>query len=843
MNPCREELLFQLALMDHPNIAKVLDAGATERGRPYFVMELVRGIPITHYCDQNNLSTTARLGLFIQVCQAIQHAHQKGVIHRDIKPSNILVTVNDGVPVPKVIDFGIAKATEGRLTDATIYTQLHQFIGTPAYMSPEQAEMTSLDIDTPSDIYSLGVLLYELLTGSTPFDTKELLHSGLDEMRRIIREREPMRPSTRLTQELAGRKSELRNQKSEIDRDLDWIVMKCLEKDRGRRYETANGLAADLKRPLNNEPVTARPPSAAYRFQKAFRRNKLAFAAGAAVAAALLAGAVVASWQAVSATRARNQAVLAEQRESEQRVEAEIARQEATSQRDLAQERLLSSLLREMRAIATARPLGFRRQLGDRVRQALELPGSAGRLDALRFEFTRGLGDPLGFDPVEIAWDPPLGEEELAHLQLSPDGRLAATWTGSHGLGLRETARAGQVAHLGLQGETPVSMAFSPDSRTFHAVIERVVAVRDGKPLGPTQFELREWHQNDDGSWGLHSTSPTTAGVLLQSREGVFLLRPVAEDPWLAELVDATAGEELVTHRLPGMWGRIGEDRWMISVAPRTGWITGRWERTGTTEARDDIGIDVWSLKTPEHHVRLEPLPGMGVYFAARFSPDERYLVCTGGSGLAVYETQGFSVVARAFAYLGDASPGAVFVRDGSAVAIAEPQRAVIRLVSISTGDSTSLPVVAANPELHASDDGSMLVYSAGLLFRKQFLVPLRDTAERIRLTEHAGGVTAAEFVPGGRRLLATTGKDGAIRFWDPAMGRLLRTISRTNALGQTLGFSPDGRWLAVGDSAHTQIEILGADGGGQRLTLPLQKSPVHRCAGASRQTWEGLSR
>ena len=193
-----------LALMDHPNIAKVLDAGTTEAGRPFFVMELVRGIRITDYCDQTNLSTQERLNLFIKVCQAIQHAHQKGIIHRDIKPSNILVTLHDGVPVPKVIDFGIAKATEGRLTDVTVYTQLNQFIGTPAYMSPEQAEMSGLDIDTRSDIYALGVLLYELLTGKTPFDAKELVQSGIDAMRKTIREKEPQRPSTRLTQALVA---------------------------------------------------------------------------------------------------------------------------------------------------------------------------------------------------------------------------------------------------------------------------------------------------------------------------------------------------------------------------------------------------------------------------------------------------------------------------------------------------------------------------------------------------------------------------------------------------------------------------------------------------------------
>jgi serine/threonine protein kinase len=256
-----------LAMVDHPNIAKVLDAGATETGRPYFVMELVRGIKITDYCDQNHLSPRQRLDLFIPVCQAIQHAHQKGIIHRDIKPSNILVTLHDGVPVPKVIDFGIAKATEGRLTDQTLFTAFEQFLGTPAYMSPEQAELSGLDIDTRSDIYSLGVLLYELLTGKTPFDARELVEAGLDAMRRTIREKEPVRPSTRLSTMLKEELTTTARQRSLeapklislLRGDLDWIVMKCLEKDRTRRYETANGLAMDLLRHLKNEPVLARP--------------------------------------------------------------------------------------------------------------------------------------------------------------------------------------------------------------------------------------------------------------------------------------------------------------------------------------------------------------------------------------------------------------------------------------------------------------------------------------------------------------------------------------------------------------------------------------------------------
>ena len=309
-----------LALMDHPNIAKVLDAGATDAGRPYFVMELVRGIRITDYCDQNNLPTAQRLKLFTQVCQAIQHAHQKGIIHRDIKPSNILVTMHDGVPVPMVIDFGIAKATTGqRLTDKTLFTAFEQFMGTPAYMSPEQAEMSGLDIDTRSDIYALGVLLYELLTGKTPFDAKELMAAGLDEMRRTIREQEPARPSTRLSTMLDAdlttvarhRQAEPGKLSSLIRGDLDWIVMKALEKDRTRRYETANGLAMDIQRYLSDELVVARPPSKFYRFQKLARRNKIAVAAVVAVLGALVIGLVISTFSLLREQRATEKALAA----------------------------------------------------------------------------------------------------------------------------------------------------------------------------------------------------------------------------------------------------------------------------------------------------------------------------------------------------------------------------------------------------------------------------------------------------------------------------------------------------------------------------------------------------
>ncbi|HWA27999.1 MAG TPA: protein kinase [Lacunisphaera sp.] len=325
-----------LAMMDHPNIAKVLDAGATGSGRPFFVMDLVRGVPVTKYCDTHNLATEQRLELFTQVCLAIQHAHQKGIIHRDIKPSNILVTLHDGVAVPKVIDFGIAKATQGRLTDQTYFTAFEQFIGTPAYMSPEQAEMSGLDIDTRSDIYSLGVLLYELLAGRPPFDPKTFLAAGIDEMRRFIREVDPPTPSSRLSTLAEGDQTTVAKLRgtaaaelsTALRGDLDWIVMRCLEKDRSRRYATPSELVADIQRYLANEPVTARPPSSYYRVRKFCRRHKAWVFAATAVSAALVAGLIASAGMYLRERAARTRASAAEQAEGRLRQQAETARAE-----------------------------------------------------------------------------------------------------------------------------------------------------------------------------------------------------------------------------------------------------------------------------------------------------------------------------------------------------------------------------------------------------------------------------------------------------------------------------------------------------------------------------------
>jgi len=341
-----------LAVMDHPNIAKVLDAGTTEGGRPYFVMGLVRGTPITQYCDENSLNIRERLALFASVCQAIQHAHTKGIIHRDIKPTNVLVTRQDGQPVVKVIDFGIAKALGQQLTDKTLFTDFAQMIGTPLYMSPEQAELSGTDIDTRSDIYSLGVLLYELLTGSTPVSKEQLKQAAFDEIRRIIREDEAQKPSNRISTAEAApsiaaqRHTEPAKLAKLVRGELDWIVMKALDKDRSRRYETATGFAADVQRYLDDEPVQACPPSGVYRLRKFARRNKAALATAAVVSfvvllavvnltvatatvvvVALVLGIAVSTSQAVRAIRAEKLAQTRLQAETKARTDAEQARQ------------------------------------------------------------------------------------------------------------------------------------------------------------------------------------------------------------------------------------------------------------------------------------------------------------------------------------------------------------------------------------------------------------------------------------------------------------------------------------------------------------------------------------
>ncbi len=380
-----------LAMMDHPNIARVLDAGATATGRPYFVMELVRGEPLTRYCDQERLPIGKRLKLFQDICHAVQHAHQKSVIHRDLKPSNVLVTLADGEPLPKVIDFGIAKATAGRLTDKTLFTEMHQLMGTPEYMSPEQAEISGVDIDTRSDIYSLGVLLYELLVGSTPLEGEKLRSTPLAEIQRLIREEEPPRPSLRLATAASPSRSRTSSARSDapgvsaieiahrrqsepplltraLRGDLDWIVMRCLEKDRRRRYPTASALAQDIGLYLTEQPVSAIPPSATYKFRKFVRRNRTAVLAGTAVLAVLVLGVIGTTlgmlWALRERRHAKQQTIVAEENATRAQNQGERADREAK------QARAVNEFMREMLVSAAPHKMGAEVRLADLLASA-----------------------------------------------------------------------------------------------------------------------------------------------------------------------------------------------------------------------------------------------------------------------------------------------------------------------------------------------------------------------------------------------------------------------------------------------------------------------------------------
>jgi WD40 repeat protein len=540
-----------LAMMDHANIARIFDAGMTNDGRSYFVMELVRGIKITEYCDQNELPTGERLNLFVRVCQAIQHAHQKGIIHRDIKPSNILVTLHDGVPVPKVIDFGIAKATQQELTDKTVFTQFQQFIGTPAYISPEQAEMSGLDIDTRADIYSLGVLLYELLVGQTPFEAKEMMQGGLDAMRRIIREKEPLRPSTKLNtlpgeaRTTAGKRRQTDAVKlvHQLQGDLDWIVMKCLEKDRTRRYDTANGLAMDIQRHLSNEPVVARRASTAYRLRKAWRRNKLVYSAGVAVFLALAVGLTLAALGWMQALKQRDAALLARAGEETQRKQAEAAERQT-------EQHLYTSLLEQARATVMAGELGHRVRALDALRRASAISNTV----ALRGVAMSALALPdLSFvREVPVAPDTTM-------IQLDPAFERIALCRGNGPVEIRAVRDHQLLATLPGSTNLMTYCAFWSGDGRFLAV------KRDYPPNAARPEPLMPYVGRAD--WEIWDVSGVKRILLLRDTPGdAFSFHPrlpriiVGCEPATAVIWDLETGQELIRHPLGGNPSRLKFD-------------------------------------------------------------------------------------------------------------------------------------------------------------------------------------------------------------------------------------------------------------------------------------------
>jgi serine/threonine protein kinase/WD40 repeat protein len=811
-----------LAMMDHPNIARVFDGGATDTGRPYFVMELVRGVRITEYCDQNQLPTHERLKLFIRVCVAIQHAHQKGIIHRDIKPSNILVTLNDGVPVPKVIDFGIAKATQMELTDKTVFTQFQQFLGTPAYVSPEQASMSSVDVDTRSDIYGLGVLLYELLTGATPFDTQELLRAGLSGMRQIICERQPIRPSARLNRPLpapseGSAQSKVKNQKSKIADDLDWIVMKCLEKDRARRYGTANGLAGDIERHLNNEPVLARPPSKLYEFQKTVRRHWVGFVATAVVFLALAQGVVVSSLEIVRVRKA-------EQDQSRQRIVAQQAQVEEARQKSAAQQELYKSLLAQASAIRLARQVGYRDRVFALLKEAAVLDVSQRNLADLRREAMACMGDPLSLPSITMTDF----ATNIVRARLSPSGKLAAFALSpatsdpiARWIELRELPSGRQVARFIMTNGYPQDLCFNCTGDQLYATY--------GRPLP----QLHRWISDSAGSWretkinwrpppGVSLLSTTTgvyvvnvslptnyAGQILKRVTSVRDFKFVPRDPEHAESVNVTIG------LLDAQTGERVSGYKVTNASPRNGTLEyfgssdGRILCVETKEEKDPIYVNnIYDWETGKR-VNQICLTNSDALFCLR--EDGKRLAIHWGSACKIFNLPDLTGVTKINVNFG-ADSGLL---SGNRLVCHRRDQNQFDVWDAATGQEAAVleDFETAYP-VGLSPDGSLLTIS-----EKHACLYHLNTPEKLVLAPHADAVPGIAFSPDGLRL-ASVGKDGVVRVYDAQTGRILWETNDVGGVGQCLGYSADGRWLATGNWDTDVISVRDADTGRRLLTL-----------------------